>query len=52
VGEEFKIGQLRGTVRNIAPTREVTVDFDGHRRLLRGGENLRGGVEVDGHAKN
>jgi len=51
-GEKFKIGQLRGTVRKIASTREVTLDFDGHRRRLGKGENLRGGVEVDGYGKN
>jgi hypothetical protein len=51
-GEDFTIGQLHGTVRKITPTREVTLDFDGHRRRLREGENLRGGVEIDGHAKN
>ena len=51
-GVKFTIGPLHGTVRNISATREVTLDFDGHRRRLRDGENLRGGVEVDGHAKN
>lgn len=45
-GEGFQVGQLQGTVRTIAPTHEVIVDFDGHRRRLRDGENLRGGVEV------
>ena len=51
-GGEFKVGALSGTVRKIAPTREVTLDFDGHRRRLRDGDNLRGGIEVDGHGKN
>jgi len=46
-GADFQIGRFRGTVRTIAPSREVIVDFDGHRRRFRDGENLRGGVEVD-----
>jgi hypothetical protein len=51
-GAEFKVGEHRGTIRKIAPTREVTLDFDGHRRRLRDGDNLRGGIEVDGYGKN
>jgi len=51
-GEAFKVGELRGKVRKISSTREVMLEFDGHRRLLQYGDNLRGGVEVDGHAKN
>jgi hypothetical protein len=51
-GQEFKIGKLHGTVRKIATDREVTLDFDGHRRRLGVGDNLRGGVEVDGRGKN
>ncbi len=51
-GGQFKVGQFNGTVRTIAPTREVTLDFDGHRRRLRDGDNLRGGIEVDGYGKN
>jgi hypothetical protein len=51
-GGKFKIGELNGTVRKIAATREVTLDFDGHRRRLRDGENLRGGVEIKGYSKN
>lgn len=46
-GADFQIGRFRGTVRTIAPSREVIVDFDGHRRRFRDGENLRGGVAVD-----
>lgn len=46
-GADFQIGRFRGTVRTIAPSREVILDFDGHRRRFRDGENLRGGVEVD-----
>ncbi len=44
-GEKFQIGDAHGVVRTIADD-EVTVDFDGHRRLIRNGDNLRGGVEV------
>jgi hypothetical protein len=51
-GEKFKVGQISGTVRKIAASREVTLDFDGHRRRLRDGESLRGGIEVDGYGKN
>ena len=51
-GGEFKVGALNGKVRKIAPTHEVTLDFDGHRRRLRDGDNLRGGIEVDGYGKN
>ena len=51
-GEKFKIGRISGTIRKIAPSREVTLDFDGHRRRLRDGDNLRGGIEVDGYGKN
>ena len=45
-GATFEVGGVRGTVQTIAPTREVVVDFDGHRRRLHDGDNLRGGVEV------
>jgi hypothetical protein len=52
VGGKFKVGEHSGTVLRIAPTREVTLDFDGHRRRLRDGDNLRGGTEVEGYGKN
>ncbi|MGA2619003.1 MAG: hypothetical protein ABSF26_15445 [Thermoguttaceae bacterium] len=45
-GDDFQVGRLHGKVRSIGPSNEVIVDFDGHHRRLRGGENLRGGVEV------
>jgi hypothetical protein len=51
-GAEFKVGEHSGRICKIAPTREVTLDFDGHRRRLRDGDNLRGGIEVDGYGKN
>jgi hypothetical protein len=46
-GESFQVGRLRGTVRKITATSNVVVEFDGHRRRLRDGENLRGGVELE-----
>jgi hypothetical protein len=46
-GEKFEVGDIRGTVQAINPAKdEVVVEFDGHRRRLRDGDNLRGGVEV------
>ncbi len=51
-GGEFKVGERSGKVLKIAPNREVTLDFDGHRRRLHDGDNLRGGIEVDGYGKN
>ncbi len=45
-GEQFQIGDASGTVQTIDPTGEVTVEYDGHRRRLHFGENLRQGVEV------
>lgn len=51
-GGEFKVDQKNGKVRKIAANREVTLDFDGHRRRLRDGDNLRGGAEVEGFRKN
>jgi hypothetical protein len=46
-GESFEIGDAHGTVRTINPVNdEVVVDFDGHRRRLHDGDNLRGGVVV------
>jgi hypothetical protein len=51
-GGVFKVGERGGTVREITPTREVTIDFDGHRRRLRDGDNLCGGAEVKGYGKN
>ena len=45
-GDEFSVGQLAGTVRKINRSNEVIVDFDGHRRRLSYGQNLREGVEV------
>jgi hypothetical protein len=48
-GEKFEIGDIRGIVQKINPAKdmdEVVLDVDGHRRLLRAGDNLRGGVEV------
>jgi hypothetical protein len=46
-GDKFQVGDFRGTVVTITPTKdEVVVDFDGHRRRLRDGDNLRGGNEV------
>ncbi len=50
-GGEFQVGQLRGKVRSIGADREVIIDFDGHGRRLRGGENLRGGVEINEQTK-
>jgi hypothetical protein len=45
--EKFEIGDIRGTVQTIDPAKdEVVLEFDGHRRRLRSGDNLRGGVEV------
>jgi len=41
-GEEFKIGAAQGTIVRIG-TREIEVEIDGERRLLRRGDNLRGG---------
>jgi hypothetical protein len=45
-GQDFRVGETSGKVLKIASAHEVIVDFDGHRRRLREGENLRGGVEV------
>jgi len=45
-GESFNVGNVKCTVQTVRPEGEVVVDFDGHRRQLRGGDNLRGGVEV------
>ncbi len=45
-GDEFQVGSLQGTVREISPTPYAVVDFDGQHRRLRDGENLRGGVEL------
>jgi hypothetical protein len=55
-GEEFQVGDAIGTVQRIVSpqsSREgrsapaaVIVEFDNHRRRLREGDNLRGGVEV------
>jgi hypothetical protein len=46
-GEKFQVGEYRGTVLTITPlSDEVVVDFDGKRRRIRDGENLRGGVQV------
>jgi hypothetical protein len=46
-GESFEVGRLHGTARKIGSTNDVVVEFDGHRRRLRDGENLRGGVELE-----
>ncbi len=45
-GEDFQVGRFHGTVQRIDQTGDVVVDFDGHRRRLLRGENLRGGVEL------
>lgn len=46
IGESFAVGNAKGTVESIRPEGEAIVEFDGHRRLLRVGDNLRGGVEI------
>ena len=51
-GGKFKVGEHGGTIRKIDPGREVTLDYDGHRRRLHDGDNLRGGIEVEGYGKN
>ena len=46
-GEKFEVGDMCGTVQAINPAKdEVVVELDGHRRRLRDGDNLRGGIEV------
>jgi len=47
VGGEFQIGGVQGTVETIGPSHEVVVDFDGQRRRLHDGENLRGGMTME-----
>jgi hypothetical protein len=51
-GEVFSVGPLKGKVLKIASTQEATIEFDGHGHRFHKGDNLRGGAEVDGHAKN
>jgi hypothetical protein len=46
-GGSFQVGAAHGTVKTIVSTREVIVEFDGHRRRLHEGENLRGGEAVE-----
>lgn len=45
-GEEFEINGARAAVVSIRGEDEVIVEFDGHRRRLRMGDNLHGGDEV------
>ncbi len=45
-GENFTVGKVKGTVESIRPEGEVVVEFGGHRRSLRIGDNLHGGVEI------
>jgi len=45
-GETFDIGDVKAKVETVHPEGEVIIDFDGHRRRLRDGDNLRGGVEI------
>jgi len=45
-GESFTVGNVKGTVQSIRPEGEVIVEFEGHRRALRIGDNLHGGVEI------
>ncbi len=46
-GDGFQVGDVHGTVKTIASTREVTLEFDGHRRSLHEGDNLRSGEAVE-----
>lgn len=51
IGESFTVGNKEGTVQTIRPQAEVVVEFDGQRRTLRLGDNLREGVVIrDGRA--
>jgi hypothetical protein len=51
-GETFTVGNAKGTVQSIGLDGEVTVEFDGHRRVLHVGDNLHGGVEIQGSRPN
>ena len=46
IGEGFTVAGAKGRVQSIRADEEATVDFDGHRRVLRLGDNLHGGVEI------
>ncbi len=45
-GEVFAIGKVQGKVETIDPDGGTVIEFDGHRRRLRDGENLHGGIEI------
>ena len=47
-GQGFAVGNTKGTVEFIRPEGEVVVEFDGRRRVLHVGDNLHGGVEIQG----
>ena len=46
VGETYSVGSKKGTVEAIRPQEDATVEFDGQRRILRLGDDLRGGGEI------
>lgn len=43
-GESFEVGNIAGKVQAITTEGDVMVEYDGHRRRLRDGDNLYGGA--------
>jgi hypothetical protein len=46
VGDEFEVGKVQGKVVELSLDGWALLDYDGHRRRLRAGDTLHGGVSV------